>query len=71
MQIMDQKTLVLIVQIILIVGAVNWGLVAYNGTDLVKTLVGSGNAEKYVKMAVGVAGLYAAFLLFQSMNKKS
>lgn len=71
MQIMDQKTLVLIVQIILIVGAVNWGLVAFNGTDLVKSLVGSGNAEKYVKMAVGVAGLYAAFLLFQSMNKKS
>jgi uncharacterized membrane protein YuzA (DUF378 family) len=71
MQIMDQKTLVLIIQVILIVGAVNWGLVAYNGTDLVKTLVGSGNAEKYVKMAVGLAGLYAAFLLVQSMNKKS
>lgn len=60
----DQKTLLLTVQVILIVGAINWGLVAYNGTDLVKQITGGGDIEMYVKYAVAAAGVYFAYVLF-------
>jgi len=61
----DQPTLLLIVQVILIVAAINWGLVALNGTDLVKLITGGGDADKYVKIAVGAAGVYSAYVLYQ------
>lgn len=64
----DQKTVALLLQIVLIVAAVNWGLVAYNGTDLVR-IVASG-FDKPVKMIVGVAGVYAAYQLYTAMTAK-
>lgn len=60
----DEKNLLLAVQIILIIGAVNWGLVAYNGTDLVRQVTGPGDIERYVKYAVAAAGIYFAYVLF-------
>lgn len=60
----NEKTLLLAVQVILIVGAINWGLVAYNGTDLVEQVTGGGDIEKYVKYAVAAAGVYFAYVLF-------
>jgi uncharacterized membrane protein YuzA (DUF378 family) len=65
----DQKNIVLIVQIIVAIGALNWGLVAFNGTDLVKALVGAGDVDRYIKIAVGLAGAYAIFLLAQPLLK--
>lgn len=59
---LDEKVLFLVTQIILIVSAINWGLVAYNGTDLVRLAVG--NFDKYAKMVVGVVGIYAAYKLY-------
>jgi len=53
----------LLVQILLIAGAINWGLVAYNGTDVVKMATGGGDIEKYVKYLVAVAGIYHAYTL--------
>jgi len=53
----------LLVQILLIAGAINWGLVAYNGTDVVKMATGGGDIEKYVKYIVAVAGIYHAYTL--------
>ncbi len=58
------KILLLLVQILVIAGAVNWGLVAYNGTDLVTMATGGGDIEKYVKFAVAAAGLYLAYTLY-------
>lgn len=62
----SQKTIILLVQILLIAGAVNWGLVAYNGTDAVNIATGGGDAAKYVKFAVAAAGVYQAWLLYNS-----
>lgn len=53
-----------LITLLLIFGAINWGLVAYNGTDLVnKVTVATGNPmyEQYVKYAIGVAGSYALY----------
>lgn len=62
-----QKLVILLVQILLIAGALNWGLIAYNGTDAVKMVTGGGDIEKYVKFAVGFAGLYHAYTLYLAM----
>jgi uncharacterized membrane protein YuzA (DUF378 family) len=58
-----QKMLTLLVQILLIAGAINWGLVAYNNTDLVTMATGGGDIEKYVKYIIAVAGVYHAYTL--------
>jgi uncharacterized membrane protein YuzA (DUF378 family) len=52
-----------VIMILLIAGAINWGLVAYNGTDLV-ALAGP-TLEKYIKYAVGAAGGYALYQFVQ------
>jgi uncharacterized membrane protein YuzA (DUF378 family) len=56
----------LVAQILLIAGALNWGLVAFNGSDLVKMLVG--NFDVYVKYIVAAAGLYAIYDLYVKMS---
>ncbi len=65
----DSKSLDLAVQIVLIVAAVNWGLVAFNGTDLVQVITGEGDVEMYVKYAIAAVGLYQAFVLYQRSQK--
>jgi uncharacterized membrane protein YuzA (DUF378 family) len=57
-----QNMLNLLVQILLIAGAINWGLVAYNNTDIVKMAIG-GDIEKYIKYIIAVAGIYHAYTL--------
>lgn len=52
----------LVAQILLIAGALNWGFVAFNGTDLVKLLVGG--FDVYVKYIVALAGAYAIYALY-------
>lgn len=49
-----------VIMILLIAGAVNWGTIAYNNTDLVSKL-GNPTYERYVKLAIGVAGVYALY----------
>ena len=58
------KIILMLVQVLVIAGALNWGLVAYNGTDLVQQLTGGGDIEKYVKFAVAAAGLYLAYTIY-------
>ena len=53
----------LLVQILLIAGAINWGLVAYNNTDIVKMAIGGGDIKKYIKYIIAVAGIYHAYTL--------
>lgn len=53
----------LLVQILLIAGALNWGLVAYNGVDAVDAAVGAENA-KYVKFAVAASALVQIYVLY-------
>jgi uncharacterized membrane protein YuzA (DUF378 family) len=50
------------VQLLLIIAAINWGLVAYNSKlDVVEIL--SGGFGTYIKYLVGIAGIYALFYL--------
>lgn len=50
------------INIIVIIACLNWGLVAYNGTDMVKIATqGNELAEKYVKLAIGIVGLYIIY----------
>ncbi len=59
-------TLHLLTQLLLIAGALNWGLVSLGMPDAVKSaadLVQVPELEQYVKLLVAVAGLYALYRL--------
>jgi len=56
----------LIIQILVIAGAINWGLITLQNIDIVKILVGSGQLERYIKLAIGAAGLYSAYLIYNN-----
>lgn len=66
-----KQNIALLVQIILIAAALNWALVAYNNTDLVRMVTGGGQIEKYAKFAVGAAGAYAAYQLYLAYSKQA
>ena len=55
---MAKNTLDLIALILVIVGAVNWGLVGIADWNLVSLLLGSGWLAKTVYILVGLAGLW-------------
>ncbi|MFA5023130.1 MAG: DUF378 domain-containing protein [Candidatus Paceibacterota bacterium] len=57
------KVLNWIALILAIVGAINWGLVALFGLDLVALLLGAGSGlAKIVYVLVGLAGVYLIFI---------
>ena len=56
--------------VIVTIGALNWGLVGFFNVDLVMKLLGSGTGAKVVYDIVGLAGLYAAYLLYTYSQKK-
>jgi uncharacterized membrane protein YuzA (DUF378 family) len=58
------KIVNLIAQILIVVGAINWGLVGAFDFNLVSTLFGGMPAlENIVYILVGIAGLYGLYLL--------
>jgi uncharacterized membrane protein YuzA (DUF378 family) len=63
---MDKLSLVLV-----IIGAINWGLIALFKFDLVASLFGGQNAflSRIVYGLVGLAGLYCITLLFRDREK--
>jgi uncharacterized membrane protein YuzA (DUF378 family) len=52
--------------LLVIVGAINWGIVAYNGTDLVKVVITVPQYERYVKYVVAAAGVFLAYKLIKA-----
>jgi len=61
----------LIIVVIVIVGAVNWGAVAGLNMDLVKLITpGHADIERYIKIAVGLAGVYYAYLVYTWKTQK-
>jgi uncharacterized membrane protein YuzA (DUF378 family) len=55
------KVLDIIVTVLLVIGAVNWGLVGLFGFNLVGTLFGEATAiTRLIYAVVGVSGLYEA-----------
>lgn len=59
-----------LIRILLIAGAINWGSIALSGRDLVKMVVGSGQTDRIVKLAVGVAGVLSTIDLVKASVKK-
>jgi uncharacterized membrane protein YuzA (DUF378 family) len=56
------KVLDIVVTVLLVVGALNWGLVGFFGFNLVGTLFGETAAlTRLIYAAVGVCGLYEAY----------
>jgi len=64
----------LIAFLLVIIGAINWGLVGVSGFDLVTYITPDyPQIEKIIKILVGIAGIYVAYILYQhrmSGNKK-
>lgn len=59
-----------IVAILVIVGAINWGLIGLLGFDLVTTILGEGTMlTTLVYDLVGLSGVYALFLMLPKMTK--
>lgn len=63
----NQQILQLAVSVLLVAGALNWGAIAYLERDLVREL--AGEHENKVKLLVGVAGIVAAFKLYEDLVK--
>lgn len=64
-----QKIFNLVIAIIVIIGAINWGAVAGFNMDLVRMMTpGQADVERYIKMAVGLAGIYHAFQLYSKLS---
>lgn len=61
----------IIVRILVIIGALNWGIIAAGGKDVVPMLVGGNeNADKTIKIIVGAAAVYFAYLTFTKYAQK-
>ncbi|HHU49400.1 MAG: DUF378 domain-containing protein [Caldicoprobacterales bacterium] len=65
---MDRLSLILV-----IIGAINWGLIALFQFDLVASLFGGQDAflSRIVYGLVGLAGLYCITLLFREREKST
>lgn len=64
---MDTKQLVAWV---LVVGALNWGLVGLLNLNLVESILGAGSLlTKVVYIVVGLAGVYSAYLMVGGKKK--
>jgi uncharacterized membrane protein YuzA (DUF378 family) len=55
--------------IIVTIGGLNWGLVGFFDFNLVTTIFGSGMGAKIVYDVVGIASVYAAYLMFGYCKK--
>ncbi|MCR1934705.1 DUF378 domain-containing protein [Clostridium tepidum] len=56
---------------LVIIGAINWGLIGFFGFDLVATLFGSMSAfTRIIYALVGIAGLYAISFYGRDRNEE-
>ena len=63
---MKLKVLDLIAMILVVIGAINWGLIGVGGPNLVTLLLGSvPTLVTVVYIVVGLAGLYVAYLTYK------
>lgn len=65
------KSLTPIAQVLVLVGALNWGLVGLLGVNLVSELFGSvAMLEKLVYIFVGLSGLWLVYVMYGMGGKK-
>lgn len=65
------NTIRFVVLILVIIGALNWGLIGFFGYDLVGSLFGGQLAllSRIIFGIVGLAGIYAITFLFQNRTQ--
>ena len=54
--------------LVVVLGALNWGMVGLFGTNVVSDVLGSGTATDVVYTVIGVCGLVLIPRLMESMN---
>lgn len=65
------KALNQLAPVLVVVGALNWGLVGLLELNLVSTLLGAGSLlEKLVYVLVGAAGVWVAWQMWGATSKK-
>ena len=64
---MKMTTLDWVAWVLVIIGAINWGLVGVANLNLVETVFGMGSLTQVVYLLVGLGGLY---MLWMALNKK-
>jgi len=62
---MEKSVVDWIALVLVIIGALNWGLVGLMNFNLVTTLFGNGIVTKIVYDLVGLAALYSIYFLFK------
>jgi len=55
------KIINIVAALLVIIGALNWGLVGFFGFDLVQFLVGGTGIDRLVYILVGLSGLWQIF----------
>ncbi len=65
---MEKSAIDWIAGILVIIGAINWGLYGTIKTDLVASLLGTTMLAKIAYILVGVSGLWVAYKMF-TMSK--
>lgn len=59
----NEQMIQLAIQVVLIIAAVNWALIAHGQQDLVTMVTKDPEIQKYIRTAFGVVAAYQAFLL--------
>lgn len=59
----NKTTIDWIALVLVVIGAVNWGLVGLFNLDLVAKLFGAGMIAKIVYILVGISGLYTIYYM--------
>ena len=67
------KILAAIASILIIIGALNWGLYGIGKIDIVDSLFGGWNNKigRAIYMLIGIAGLYSLLYVIFAWNKKT
>lgn len=58
-----------VAEILVILGALNWGLVALQNMDLVQMIVGAGDIDRVIKMVIGAAAVYYAYVIYSEKTE--
>ncbi len=64
---MKMSTLDWVAWVLVVVGAINWGLVGVANLNLVETVFGMGSLTQIVYVLVGLGGVY---MLWMALGKK-
>jgi len=64
---MKMSTVGWLAWVLVVVGAINWGLIGAANLNIVETVVGSGSLAQVVYILVGLGGLY---MLWGAVSKK-